>query len=111
MKELNVAVTGFYGTGSSAVIDLLREYKGVKVVPEIGRLYEHMPFYVSGGIFDTYTLLTHGNNPLSSDKTINNFIAAMKRLNDYNYVWFGSYKALFGDKFMEATYRFVQSIE
>lgn len=110
MKELNVAVTGFYGTGSSAVIDLLREYKNITVVPEIGRLYEHMPFYVAGGLFDLYTLLTHGNTPLGSDKTINNFIEAMKRLNDYDYVWFGSYKALFGEKFMNATYKFVNAI-
>lgn len=110
MKELNVAVTGYYGTGSSAVIDLLREYKGVSVVPEIGRLYEHMPFYVSGGLFDTYTLLSKGNTPLGSDKTINNFISAMKRLNDYDYVWFGSYRSLFGDQFMKSTYGFVDSI-
>lgn len=109
-KNLNVAVTGFYGTGSSAVIDLLREYNGVHVVPEIGRLYEHMPFYVSGGLFDTCTLLTNGNTPLGSDKIINNFIDAMDRLYRYDFGWFGSYKALFGSKFKDNVDAFVESI-
>lgn len=109
-SKLNVAVTGFYGTGSSAVIDLLREYTSVKVVPEIGRLYEHMPFYVSGGLFDTCTLLLHGNTPLGSDKIINNFIDAMDRINRYNFGWFGSYKSLFNDRFKENINRFVESI-
>lgn len=109
-QKLNVAVTGFYGTGSSAVIDLLREYKGVNVVPEIGRLYEHMPFYVSGGLFDTCTLLTHGNTPLGSDRIINNFIDSMERLNKYNFGWFGSYNALFGNQFIDAVNKFVKSI-
>lgn len=110
MKEQNIAVTGFYGTGSSAVIDLLREYQGVAVVPEIGCLYEHVPFYVSGGLFDTYTLLSYGNTPLGSDKIINNFICAMERLNNYDYVWFGSYKTLFGNQFIDAAYNFVNAI-
>ncbi len=109
-QKLNVAVTGFYGTGSSAVIDLLREYRGVNVVPPIGRLYEHMPFYVSSGLFDTCTLLTHGNTPLGSDKIINNFIDAMTRLNKYNFGWFGSYNALFGNQFIDSVYKFVNSI-
>lgn len=109
-KKINVAVTGFYGTGSSAVIDLLREYDGVKVVPEIGRLYEHMVFYVSGGLFETCTLLLNGNTPLGSDKVINNFIDAMNRLNKYNFGWFGSYKSLFGNKFQDNVNQFVESI-
>lgn len=110
MEQINVAITGFYGTGSSAVIDLLREYDGVKIVPEMDMPYEHMPFYVSGGLFDTCTLLMKGNTPLGSDKIINNFIEAMERLNKYNYGWFGSYKSLFGKKFQDNVNQFVKSI-
>ncbi len=105
-----VAVTGFYGTGSSAVLDLLKEYRNAHAIPEIGRPYEHTTFYVSGGLFDLCTLLTHGNAPLQSDYVMNNFVDAMHRLNDYNYLWFGSFKALTGDRFMEAVDRFVNAI-
>ena len=110
MRKLNIAVTGYFGTGSSAVIDLLREYKDVVVVPEIGRLYEHEIFYYPGGLFDLCTLLTHGNTPQGSDIYINRFFETMHRLNDYDYLWYGSYKKMFGDKVMRMTEEFVNSI-
>lgn len=110
MKRMNVAVTGYYATGSSAVIDLLREYSEVRVVPEIGRLYEHVVFYTSGGLFDLCTLLTTANTPQGSDMIINHFIQAMKRLNDNDMVWFGSYRNLYGNKFKAIVDDFVKSI-
>ena len=110
MNKLNVAVTGYYGTGSSAVIDLLREYEGVKIVPSIGKLYEHEAFYYPGGLFDLYTLIINGNTPQGSDIYINNFIQTMKRLNDYDYVWYGSYQKLFDNAFMDIVYAFVSEI-
>lgn len=110
MAKRNIAVTGYYATGSSAVIDLLREYDEVKIVPEIGRLYEHVVFYTSGGLFDLCTLLTHANTPQGSDMILNHFVQAMKRLNDNDMVWFGSYKNLYGDKFQNIVDEFVNSI-
>ena len=109
-KKINVAVTGYFRTGSSAVIDLLREYDCVKVVPYENKSYEHDLFYHHGGFFDLCTLLSHGNNSFSSDKTIGTFVSEMKRLNDYNYVWFGSYKKMFGDRFLNLVYDFVDDI-
>lgn len=47
---MNIAVTGFYGTGSSAVIDLLREYEGVSCA--IRERYEHYSFLQRDCIFD-----------------------------------------------------------
>ncbi len=109
-KYPRVAVTGFYGTGSSAVLDLLKEYRNAHAVPEERSSYEHTTFYVSGGLFDLCTLLTHGNAPLQSDYVINNFVDSMRQLNDYNYLWFGSFKSLSGNRFMEAVDRFVNTI-
>lgn len=106
----NVAVTGYYGTGSSAVTDLLREYKSACVVPYEDKNFEHVVFYVSGGLFDLCTLLTHGNSPFTSDMVINNFINAMERLNCYDFVWFGSYAKQFGDKFKKLYTELVNSI-
>ena len=31
-NKISVAITGYYGTGSSALIDLLKEYDSVKIV-------------------------------------------------------------------------------
>ena len=108
--RINVAVTGYFGTGSSAVVDLLKEYKPVKIVPYSGQSYEHNVLYHHGGLYDVCALLSRGNTLYTSDKVINNFITEMKRLNDYDYVWFGSYQKLFGDRFMELVYEFVDSI-
>lgn len=107
---MNVAVTGYYNTGSSAVLDLLQEYQHVSMVPAIDRQYEHVVFYTSGGLFDLCTLLTHGNSPHTSDMVINHFVQAMKRLNDYDMVWFGSMKKLFGDRFTTLVDDFVNEI-
>lgn len=109
-KRIKVAVTGYFGTGSSAVIDLLKEYKNVTVVPENGRAYEHSVFFVPGGLFELCSKLLHGNSPQGSDMVVNDFIDAMKRLNDNDFGWFGSYKKLFGNRFMDIVLRFVDRI-
>ena len=109
-KEINVAVTGFYGTGSGAVVDLLREYEEMQVVPYKDINYEHVAFYANGGLFDTVSLLTKGNNPFSSDGAIHNFNKAMHRINDYDYLCFGSYKKLFGNEFITLCDKFVNAI-
>lgn len=110
MATTNISVTGYYATGSSAVIDLLREYNDMRVVPDIGYLYEHVVFYISGGLFNLCTLLLTGNTPLGSDMVLNHFVQSMKRLNDYDMVWFGSYKHLYGNEFMKIVDEFVKSI-
>ncbi len=107
---MNIVVTGFFGTGSSAVIDLLKEYDNISIVPETGFAYEHSVFFAPGGLFDLCVRLLYGNSPQSSDMAINDFITAMKRLNDNDFGWFGSYKSLFGDDFMRIVHDFVKKI-
>ncbi|RHC03602.1 sulfotransferase domain-containing protein [Dorea formicigenerans] len=109
-SKINVAVTGYFGTGSSAVVDLLKEYGNVRVVPFDNQSYEHNVLYHHGGLYDVCTLLSRGNTLYTSDKVISTFITEMKRLNDYNYVWFGSYQKMFGNKFMDLVDEFVESI-
>lgn len=110
MDAQNIAVTGYYGTGSSAMLDLLSEYDNVSIVPEIGHTYEHVIFYYPNALFDLCTLLRHGNTPQGSDMAINNFLDSMKRLNKYDFDWFGSYKKLFGNEFMNIVDTFVDNI-
>lgn len=109
-RKINVAVTGFYGTGSGAVVDLLREYEEMQVVPYKDVNYEHVAFYANGGLFDAVSLLTRGNNPFSSDAVIHNFKKAMHRINDYDYLWFGSYKKMFHNDFIKLCDNFVEEI-
>lgn len=109
-QKHNIAVTGYYGTGSSAVLDLLSEYDATSVVPAIGRCYEHSLFYYPNGLFDLCTLLSHGNTPQGSDMVINRFIDSMKRLNDNEFDWFGSFRKLYGDRFWAIVEDFVDEI-
>lgn len=107
---MNVAVTGYVGTGSSAMIDLLREYKGVSIVPEERSSYEHQVFYRSGGLFDLLAILSQGTSPVCSDQIINRFIDTMYNMYQYDYVWYGGYKNLVGDVFLKNVDDFVSSI-
>lgn len=105
---MNIAITGYYGTGSSAVVDLLAEYEGCS---ECGlHSYEHIPLYIPDGLFDLEHKLILGNDLHRSDEAIKAFRNAMYALNDNYYGWFGSYKYHFGDAFKELVDRFLNKI-
>ena len=107
---LNVVVTGYYGSGSSAVVDLLAEFKGAQICPLGKRVYEHVPFYISGGLFNLCSVLTRGNTPLVSDGAVNSFLDAMNKLNVYDFGWFGGYNSMFGNEFENNVNDFISSI-
>jgi len=106
---MNVAVTGFIGSGSSAVIDLLKEFDVCECVLERDD-YEHIPFYSQGGLFELGAILLNLHSPHNSDMAINRFLECAHRLNDNDFGWFGSYKKYFSDKYMTAVDEFVDSI-
>lgn len=109
-EKLNVAVTGYVGTGSSAVIDLLKEFDVCGVALGEDRDYEHIPFYADNGLFDLGAILMNVNSSLRSDTAISSFIDRMDWLNNNNFGWFGSYKWLVADKFEQAVKEFVEEI-
>ena len=81
--NLNLAITGFYGTGSSAVIDLLKEYEGVSISAPVETEYEHVALYYPGGLMDLYLVLSSEFcSVYNSDMIIHRFIQASKNLND-----------------------------
>lgn len=103
-----IAVTGYHGTGSSAVIDLLSEYEGCS---ECGlRGYEHVPLYYPGGLFDLEYKLLWGNDPHRSDEAIKSFRKAMYELNEYGPDWFGGYQKRYGTEFKDITDSFLEKI-
>ena len=50
------------------------------------------------------------SNRMIQDRAINDFIDEMKRQNDYDFGWYGSYKKLFGSEFGDAVTEFVNSV-
>ncbi len=115
MQNYNVAVVGFFGSGSSAVEDLLKEYKGCSVALNIDergieRPYEHKLLYTRGGLFITSELLSNNNTAYCSDIYINDFISNMKRMYDNNFVSYGSYKRLLGQPFWDSVEKYCNDL-
>lgn len=106
-----IVVTGYFGSGSSAVLDLLREYScNGSVVQNTPGGYEHIMLYYPGGLFDLEDKLLLANDMQRSDEALSTFIRAMNHLNSKNFGWFGSYRHLFGDTFKKAIAEFVQNL-
>lgn len=108
METINVSVTGYCATGSSAVIDLLREYDRMELAVKNG--YEHVVFYMPGSLFDLEDKLLRNNDPHRSDEAIRTFLKTMKLLSQKDFGWFGSYDKVIGPAFMESVNALVDSI-
>jgi len=110
-KQQYIAVTGFYGTGSSGVIDLLKEFEDCQIASPINSEYEHAVFYSPGGLFDlSCVLLSPSISPFRSDIAVNNFIDCTNRLDRNNFGWLGQYHSYYGDTFKSISNDFVSKI-
>lgn len=108
---MNIAVTGYFGSGSSAVLDLLCEFDSVTTgLPDNIESFEHTTLYQPGGIFDLEDKLLLGNDIHRSDEAIRTFKTEMMRLNDNNFGWFGSFKEMFGDEFEKITNTLIEEL-
>ncbi len=106
---MNVAVTGYNGSGASAVVSFLMEYDETQLA---GRNpYEHILFYTPNGLFDLEYKLLYCNNMLRSDEALNSFALEMERLYKNDYVWMGGYKKICGDDFMLLQKSFIKSYD
>lgn len=104
-----IAVTGYYGTGSSAVVDLLSEVSNVKCA--LGSRYEHTNLNCAGGLFDLEARLFHENsNYFNRDIALNDFYNEMLKQYRYNFGWYGSYKKNIGIKYLESVKELMSSI-
>lgn len=109
---MNVAVTGYFGSGSSAVLDLLAEYSSVgSIVKDKEGGYENTTLYYPGGIFDLEDKLLLGNDIHRSDEALRTFKREMLRLNNNNFGWYGSFEELFEDKFKEILKEFIDELK
>lgn len=106
-----VIVAGYVWSGSSAVVDLLKEYKGAWEANNEFRLIKD-PY----GLSDLRYHLIESWDPLNSDNAVKDFLWLVKHLNHTNSklslvsgLGYGSENS-FGDKFMIETYKFIDRI-
>ena len=109
-KKEFISVTGFYGTGSSALIDILKEYSDVCIASPHGGEYEHVALFYPGCLIDLYTILSSDScSPYNADSAITNFIKSSSFLNN-DFGWFGSYRKYYGKKYDLINRSFVDGI-
>lgn len=102
-----VIPTGYMGSGSSAVTDLVSEMKGFSS-PHGD--FEYVFLHCPNGVFDLEDKLLHGNNAIRSDEALHTFRAQMKELYDKPLWWVGNYKNVLGPHFMDAVDKFIDAL-
>lgn len=103
-----IVPTGYMGSGSSAVTDLVSEFKDCQ---NEYRDYEFIFLHCPNGVFDLEDKILIGNNAIKSDDSIRNFEIQMNKLYDKKYWWVGNYKKIIGKEFIEYTNEYISNIQ
>ena len=74
-----IVPTGYMGSGSSAITDLVVEFKYCQ---NEYKSYEYVLLHCPNGLFDLEDKLLIGNNAIRSDEAIRSFELQMKKLYD-----------------------------
>ena len=106
MKRI-IVPCGYMGSGSSAVTDLISEFKDVN---NDTSSFEYVFLHCPNGLFDLEDKLLIGNNVVRSDEAIRSFESQMYKLYDKKFWWVGGYKNIFGTKFKSLTDKFINNI-
>lgn len=99
--------TGYMGSGSSAITDLISEIEGYDA--DRGS-FEYVFLHCPNGVFDLEDKLLIGNNALRSDEALHSFKAVMKQLYDKKYWWVGHYNVNMCTQFMQYTEEYINSL-
>ncbi len=102
-----IVPTGYMGSGSSAITDLISEIDGYDA--EQGT-FEYVFLHCPNGVFDLEDKLLVGNNALRSDEALRTFRTTMKQLYDKKYWWVGHYNVNLCPEFMQYTEEYIQSL-
>lgn len=104
-----IITTGYMGSGSSAMTDLLSEIDGY-CAPNND--FEYVFLHCPNGFFDLEAKLTMLNNSNRSDEAIRTFLDEMNmlyKLSNKKY-WIAGYKSLISDSFLQYVYDFLRDI-
>lgn len=107
MKRI-IVPTGYMGSGSSAITDLVAEFKDCQ---NEHKSYEYVLLHCPNGLFDLEDKLLVGNNAIRSDEAIRSFELQMKKLYDKKFWWVGNYKNIISPNFMKITNNFIMNIQ
>lgn len=99
--------TGYMGSGSSAITDLVAEFKDCK---NDFKSYEYVMLHCPNGLFDLEDKLLNGNNAIRSDEALRTFETQMKKLYDKRFWWVGNYKEIIGPNFMDMVHNYLNKI-
>lgn len=102
-----VVPTGYMGSGSSAITDLISEMEGYDA--EKGT-FEYVFLHCPNGVFDLEDKLLIGNNAIRSDEALHSFGKTMKQLYDKKYWWVGHYNENLSPRFMEYTDEYIDTL-
>ena len=99
--------TGYMGSGSSAITDLVAEFKDCK---NEFKSYEYIMMHCPNGVFDLEDRLLIGNNAIRSDEAIRTFENQMQKLYNKKFWWVGNYKKIIGIDFMDIVNKYTKNL-
>lgn len=99
--------TGYMGSGSSAITDLIQEFEGYEASHGS---FEYVFLHCPNGVFDLEDKLLIGNNAIRSDEALHSFEAAMKELYTRKFWWPANYKKNLHPDFMKLTMDYIQKL-
>lgn len=99
--------TGYMGSGSSAITDLLSEYEGYEAP---NGTYEYVFLHCPNGLFDLEDRLFAGNHMMQSDAALHAFEMAMRDLYGQRLWWCADYKHKVSQDFMRMTMDYIEDL-
>lgn len=103
-----IVPTGYMGSGSSAITDLVSEFKDCQ---NEHKSYEFILMHCPNGVFDLEDKLLRGNNAIRSDEAIRSFEKQMNKLYNKKFWWVGDYEHIIGENFKSITSKYISKIE
>lgn len=107
MNNQIVVTSGYMGSGSSAMTDLLTEIEGYK---NTTNSFEYIFMHCPGGLFDLEDKLLWGNNALRSDEAVHVFFETMQDLYCKPNYWPSGYKDFLSSDFLKYCKEFISDI-
>ena len=98
---------GYMGSGSSAITDLIREFKGYEAR---NNSFEYVFLHCPDGVFDLEDKLLIGNNAIRSDEALHSFYNRMKELYYHKLWWPANYKKYLHPDFLKYTEEYINKL-
>lgn len=98
---------GYMGSGSSAMTDLIREFKGYEAR---NNSFEYIFLHCPDGVFDLEDKLLIGNNAVRSDEALHSFYIRMKELYYHKTWWPANYKKYLHRDFLKYTKEYIDRL-